>query len=93
MLTGCVGRNVEAGDGVDDAEDKVRNGEPPDVDHRLAEGGLDDAVAHAHDEQQEEGEGVPGGVEHGDDDQEDLGPDVGPVVVHVFWAGLANVPW
>lgn len=52
-VVGCDG---EGGDGVDDAEDEMRHCEEADVDHRFAEGGLDDAITHADDEEQEEGE-------------------------------------
>ena len=68
----------------------MRYRQPSDVDHCLSESRLHDAVAHADDEEQEERERVPGGVEDGDDDQEDLGADVRPVVVHIFWENVSN---
>ena len=54
------------------------------VDHGFAKGGLDDAVAHADDEEKEEREGVAAGVENGDDDEEDFGEGVGAVVVLII---------
>src|SRR5690606_22255207 len=71
---------------------KVRYRQPPDVDHCLSESRFHDAVAHADDEEQEEGERVPGCVENGDDDQEHLGANVRSVVVHVFWASVSSSP-
>ena len=53
---GVVGGDEETCDGVDDAKDEVRDGEPADVDHGAAERGLDDTVSHADDEEEEEGE-------------------------------------
>ena len=54
--TSVVGGDGEGGDGVDDAEDEVGDCEEADVDHCFAEGRFDDAVAHADDEEEEEGE-------------------------------------
>jgi hypothetical protein len=55
-LTRVFRGDDKVGDGVGDAKHKVGDGEPPDVDHGAAERGLDHAVAHADDQEQEEGE-------------------------------------
>lgn len=51
----------------------MRNGEDADVDHGSAEAGLDNTVAHANDEKEEERKGVPSCVEDSDNDHEDFG--------------------
>ena len=45
----------------------MNDGEDSDIDHGASQSVFDDAIAHAHDEQQEEREGVTAGVEDGDD--------------------------
>ncbi len=79
--SGALGGDGEGSDGVDQAEDKVGEGEPADPDHGFAKGGLDDAVAHADDEEEEEGEGVAGCVEHCNDDHECLGASIAAIAV------------
>lgn len=81
---GVVGRDGEGSDGVDDAEEEVRNCEEANVNHCFAEGGFDDAVAHADDEEEEEGEGVAAGVEDGDNDEEDFSDGIGAMVILVI---------
>ncbi len=61
----------------------MRDGEEADVDHRFAEGWLDDTVAHADDEEEEEGKGVTAGIEDGHDDKKHFCDDIGAVVVLV----------
>lgn len=80
----CVIRaNSERCDGVDDAKNKVSDSQPANNGHGLAKGGFDNAVAHAYNEQQEEGERVAEGVQDSDDDHEHLGPNVVAVAVLV----------
>jgi hypothetical protein len=59
----------------------VRSSKPSDVDHCAAKGGLDNAIAHADDEEQEEGERVSGRIEDRNDDEVDLTPDIGRSVM------------
>lgn len=61
----------------------MRDGEEADIDHCFAEAGLDDAVAHADDEEEEEGEGVAARVEDGIDEHEDFGARVEAVRIFV----------
>ena len=61
----------------------MHNGEDADVDHGAAEGVLDNTVAHADYEKEEEGERVAACVENGDDDEEDLVDGVVAVAVLV----------
>ena len=59
----------------------MRYCQPADVDHGFAQGGFDDAVAHADDEEEEEGEAVAAGAEDGDDDEDGFRADVEAVPV------------
>ncbi len=59
------------------------DGKDADVDHGAAEGGFDDAVAHADNEKEEEGERVTACIENGDDDEEHLVNGVVAVMVLV----------
>lgn len=54
----------------------MRDRKPAHDGHGFAQRGLDNAVSHAHDEEEEEGERVPEGVEHGDDNHEHFGAHV-----------------
>lgn len=54
----------------------MRNGEPADIDHGLAECGLDDTITHADDQEQKERKRVARSVQDGNHDQQDLGPKI-----------------
>lgn len=62
----------------------MSHSQPTDDGHGLAERGLDDSIAHADDEQQEERKRVSERVEHSNDDHEHLGPNVVAVTVLVI---------
>ena len=61
----------------------MRGGKDAHVEHGAAEGGFDDPVAHADDQEEEEGKRVAPGVEDGDDDHEDFVEEVVAVAVLV----------
>ena len=48
----------QACNGIYEAEDEVASSEPSDMNHGPSQGRFNNAIAHANDEQQEEGEGV-----------------------------------
>ena len=74
--SGVVRTNSEGCDSVDDTKNKVCNGQPANNGHRLSERRLDNTVAHTHDEQQEEREGITEGIQHSHNDHEDLRANV-----------------
>lgn len=59
----------QAGDGIHQAKDKVSYCQPSNVDHSAAEGGFDDSISHAHDEQQKERKRVSGRIQHTNNNQ------------------------
>lgn len=71
---GVFRRNGEGDNGVDEAEDEVGDGESAHIDHSAAEAGPHDAIAHADNEEQEEGEGVARGRQHRHEAQQGFGP-------------------
>lgn len=54
VLTHALGRDEQAGSGVDETKHKVGSCEVADVDHGAAERGLHHTVSHADNEQKEE---------------------------------------
>ena len=75
-LTGIFRGEQETRDGVHETKEKVGSGEPSHIDHRPAQRVLDHAVPHAHDEKQEEGEGVARSVENAHHNKQNLGAHV-----------------
>jgi len=67
----------------------MSDGEEADVDHRLAETGLDNTVAHADDEKEEKGKRVSACIEDSDNDHEKFGQSVGVVTVLIVCGTLA----
>jgi hypothetical protein len=90
-FTCCVRVDQETRDGVDEAKNEMRQGKISDISHGLAQRWPHDTIAHAHDEQQEEGKGVPESVKNGNNDQENLGPNIGAIAVEVVYAGQSSV--
>lgn len=82
-LTSCVRGDQQTSNCVHKSEDKVGNRKPAHINHRPAQSRLDNSVAHAHDQKQEERERVAGSVEDGDNDKEHLRPNIGAVAVQV----------
>ena len=83
--TCILGRDDKSGYHVCQAKEEMRNGQPPDIGHCLAQGRLDHAVPHAHNQEQEEAEGAAGRVKDGDNYKQDSGTDICAIAVLMFW--------
>ena len=81
-LTDVLRRDEQVGDRVCQPKQEVSSSKPSDKNHGTAKGWLNDTVAHADDEQQEEGEGVASGIEDAHDDEQH--PCAGICAVPIF---------
>jgi len=63
----------------------MRNGENADVDHGSTQRRLDDTIAHADNEQEEEGKRIPSSVKNGNKDHEYLCTNVQAMAVLKIW--------
>jgi hypothetical protein len=67
--------------GVNDTEHEMYQRKGANPNHGSAKRWLDNAVSHAHDEEQEERERVTRRVKYGDYNEEDLGSRIRPIEV------------
>lgn len=71
-------------DGVNEPKDEVGKCKPANVDHRLPKSRLDNSIAHADNQEQEERERVTASVQNCDDNHQDLRTDVASIAVLVI---------
>ena len=63
----------------------MSDGEDADIDHRPAQGGFHDTVAHADDEEEEERKRIPSSVENRNNYHQCLGPCIQTILVLELW--------
>jgi hypothetical protein len=81
QLTGVIRRDDQTCDGIDQAKDEVSKCEPSNINHSPSQCRLDNAIAHAYNEQKEERERISASVENCYHHHEDFGAHVGAISV------------